>query len=315
MDGGVDSGGRACVGGECAASEPAGVPRGEQGLVRDNKAIDAWIRTLIKEEDAKFYERHPWVARHRNAIAAAVVAFVVVAFVGIVALHYTDKMSTLAAVPTMTFVLATLHEVEHDLFHAIYFGRPGSAGHEAAMWVIHLLKLHVSPWWRMRFHLRHHSVSGHEGDIEERLLGLGDPIGFKRLLLTISPITFLVAVPSVLRDNPNFKWWEPLRGSVWQILVQAVPVLGGLATLLGAVSLAAARFAFVTAAELVEVVVPTRQDARRWLQGLHALPPRAPRVSRQVPLDSPGAPPPPAHRRERRARGPRRRPRAARRVC
>jgi len=219
-----------------AASEPAGVPRGEQGLVRDHKAIDAWIRTLLNEEDAKFYERHPWVARHRNAIAAAVVAFVVVAFVGIVALHYTDKMSTLAAVPTMTFVLATLREVEHDLFHAIYFGRPGSAGHEAAMWVIHLLKLHVSPWWRMRFHLRHHSVSGHEGDIEERLLGLGDPIGFKRLLLTISPITFLVAVPSVLRDNPNFTWWEPLRGSVWPILVQAVPVLGGLATLLGAVS-------------------------------------------------------------------------------
>ena len=60
-------------------------------------------------------------------------------------------------------------------------------------------------------------------------------------------------------------------------------------TLLGAVSLAAARFAFVTAAELIEVVVPTREDARRWLQGLHALPLGAQRVYRQVSHDA--APP------------------------
>ena len=52
-----------------------------------------------------------------------------------------------------------------------------------------------------------------QGDVEERLLGLGDPIGLKRLLLTISPITFIVAVPAVLRDNPSFDWTEPLRTS------------------------------------------------------------------------------------------------------
>ena len=207
-----------------------------------------------------------------------------------------------------TLCLSTIHEVEHDVFHNIYFKKKktwsttqhvipstvsstensssildGVLGwlfyhcpdpRHVAFWLIHLTKLHASPWWRWRVHMRHHNVSGTKLDIEERLLGLGLPLfipittrpttirvpvpgallpwrntkrccssrslspktnassrffeiielctlpplcclNLQKVALWISPITYLSIIPSILKDNPTFRWWTPMLESKW----------------------------------------------------------------------------------------------------
>jgi hypothetical protein len=95
------------------------------------------------------------------------------------------------------------------------------------MWAICLFKVHVSPWWRMRMHLLHHAVSGTEMDIEERLIGLGMPFGLNRILVTLTPLAVLSAtLPDVVRDNPQFKWWEIYTGSLWYLALLGSGILG-----------------------------------------------------------------------------------------
>jgi fatty acid desaturase len=58
--------------------------------------------------------------------------------------------------------------------------------------------------YRKIIHLRHHSKSGQKEDIEERLIGLGQPVGWLRVLLTCYPISTLLIFPALKRDNADF---------------------------------------------------------------------------------------------------------------
>ena len=77
----------------------------------------------------------------------------------------------------------------------------------------------------MRFHLQHHSKSGQVQDVEERLIGLGMPLGLKRLIVTLTPLGFFLAAPEVMQDNPDFQWSEPLLSSKWQLSCAAAAVV------------------------------------------------------------------------------------------
>ena len=50
-------------------------------------------------------------------------------------------------------------------------------------------------------HLKHHKTSGQMDDIEERLIGLGMPMGFKRILMTISPLGVYLVIDKVAEDS------------------------------------------------------------------------------------------------------------------
>merc|ERR1711920_1049695 len=82
------------------------------------------------------------------------------------------------------------------------------------MLLVYAFKFHVSPWWRMKWHPRHHGYSGTKLDVEERLIGLGLPLGVQRFLITISPYCYILASFSVARDNKDFSPIEPVLRAV-----------------------------------------------------------------------------------------------------
>jgi len=50
-------------------------------------------------------------------------------------------------------------------------------------------------------HLKHHKTSGQLDDIEERLIGLGLPMGIRRFLVTISPLGTYVVLYGIAQDS------------------------------------------------------------------------------------------------------------------
>lgn len=190
---------------------------------------DAWIRAELQAEEARLLARWP-LLRHSDALATGVLALTLLGMAATVLGYHTAALPASVAVVAMAFWFSTLHELEHDLFHGTYWGKAGSQGSELGMWVVYLLKMHASPWWRRPFHLKHHAVSGQRGDVEERLLGLGLPLGLPRLALTLSPLAYVLVAFEVARDSPEFLWYDPLLQSKPAMLVagfSALAVLDG----------------------------------------------------------------------------------------
>jgi fatty acid desaturase len=97
------------------------------------------------------------------------------------------NLSAPALVLCSMFATSILHEMEHDIIHSLW-ARPH-------LWLQHVLfagiwlaKLGANPWFRRKLHLQHHTLSGQEDDAEERLIGLGLPMGLKRMAVTLHPM-------------------------------------------------------------------------------------------------------------------------------
>merc|ERR1712178_388067 len=104
------------------------------------------------------------------------------------------------AMTLMAVAVSIMHELEHDLIHDMYFKDSKFIQHFmfAVIWVS---KLNANPWWRKPMHLKHHKTSGQVDDIEERLIGLGMPLGLKRFLITISPLGSYLVMLKVAADS------------------------------------------------------------------------------------------------------------------
>lgn len=201
-------------------------------MPQNDVEVDRWIRQWIRIEVKGLHSAYPWLQPNRSNIAWAFIIIPILIYLVTFYAHYHGQLSTTAAIIIGTLATSTLHEVEHDLFHCQYLWRPRSFQFDVAMWLIYVFKFHVSPWWRMEFHLLHHQESGQKFDIEERLLGLGLPIGFFRLLVTLTPLSYFMVVGSVVNDNPGFVWYRPLTESKFQLSLVALsflsPILYGL---------------------------------------------------------------------------------------
>lgn len=98
------------------------------------------------------------------------------------------------------FFTSLLHELEHDLIHNLYFKRIPII-QDIMFFFIWVSKLHGNPWYRREMHLKHHNVSGQPDDAEERLIGLGIPIGWKRFAVSLHPFGMLIATKEVAKDS------------------------------------------------------------------------------------------------------------------
>merc|ERR1712032_1764433 len=85
-------------------------------------------------------------------------------------------------------------------------------------------KLNANPWWRKPMHLKHHKTSGQVDDIEERLIGLGLPLGFKRLAVTLSPLGSFLVMNGVAKDSKAMDS-KPLLHIMWTSLLNLPVVL------------------------------------------------------------------------------------------
>lgn len=170
------------------------------------QAITA-IHTAIRDEEKRLRDRHGWLA-HQNALGVAV-------FAGALALYalaaWSWTASLLPAVATIlliAFAISLLHELEHDLIHDLYFRRHTRI-QDLLFFGIFISKMSMDPWSRRRLHLRHHRVSGQPIDIEERLIGLGLPLGPKRIALTLVPAFAGLVLPALMLDLKNHRDTHP----------------------------------------------------------------------------------------------------------
>ena len=160
------------------------------------RAIIRRIRTV----DAELRDQHTWLQpRHQDRMG---LLFYGLSWAWMATIGVSWSIGLCPwwlAVPGIALGLSILHELEHDLIHDLYFAqRPRLQ--DALFTGIWLAKMSLNPWSRRRLHRYHHKVSGQPEDIEERLIGLGLPWGFRRLLLSVLPAGSLVVVPAIRRS-------------------------------------------------------------------------------------------------------------------
>jgi len=172
------------------------------------------IRAHIRRAEAGLVERFP-VLVHQDGIGASLC---VASMAGMVTLGW---LYALGYVPALVCVLgnalfaSVLHEIEHDLIHKLYFPR-SRLPHNAMMFFVWLFRGNVPHgWYRRAIHFHHHQASGTASDIEERLLGLGMPWGFRRWLVALDPsAAYLLNARRLEREVPGFSRWALVRASL-----------------------------------------------------------------------------------------------------
>ncbi|HXC51453.1 MAG TPA: fatty acid desaturase [Candidatus Limnocylindrales bacterium] len=144
-------------------------------------------------------------------------------------------------VPLAAFFASVAHEIEHDLIHKCYF--PTRRRVADAMLAIGWLMRPstINPWIRRRLHLEHHRISGTAGDVEERAITNGMPMGVRRIAVMIDGLfagSLLRPVPAGQRRRTivrTFAAYFPLGLLHYGIFYLWVVVHGflGLASVVG----------------------------------------------------------------------------------
>jgi hypothetical protein len=104
------------------------------------------------------------------------------------------------------FLASILHELEHDLIHYLYFKSRPLARDFALLLAWAFRGNVVHGWYRRGIHFHHHRASGTSSDVEERLLGLGQPWGLRRILVMVDgTMAFLLNARMLREEIPGFR--------------------------------------------------------------------------------------------------------------
>ena len=188
-------------------------------------------RRAIVATEKSLRQRHPWL-EHQDLIGGSILAGALAGMIAMAAAYGLGLAPGWLAVPVIAVCMSLIHEIEHDLIHDLYF-KNFPRLHRVAMGVVWLAKLHVNPYWRRKAHLRHHLHSGQDQDWEERLLGLGAPLGWRRLTALFSPFGQFVFFKELRRSDPEFRVHETIRANLPAASLFTVIMLGGLVSLTG----------------------------------------------------------------------------------
>lgn len=164
------------------------------------------VRDTIRAEEQRLRDRHGWL-RRQDLLGTLCFAGSCAAFFVVAALYLQGLLSAWITVPVLALVLSILHELEHDLIHDQYFRRRRWV-QDGMFFVIWFLKQGLNPWYRRGIHLKHHRHSGQTIDIEERLIGLGLPLGLTRLIVALHPPGSLLVFARIKREAPDFQPWK-----------------------------------------------------------------------------------------------------------
>jgi fatty acid desaturase len=165
---------------------------------------DRRIRRWIREGESRLVARHPALAR-RDALGALFFLASIAGMVGLGWLYAIGAAPAAAVVLGNAFLASILHEIEHDLIHVLYF-RSRPLAHNLMMLGVWLFRGNVvHGWYRRRIHLHHHRASGRSTDVEERLLGLGQPLGPRRVLgMVDGAMAYFLNARRLQQEIPGF---------------------------------------------------------------------------------------------------------------
>jgi hypothetical protein len=146
----------------------------------------AEITLTIKESERKWRERLPFLY-FQSAIGLGLLMACYFTLFWASSSYLNGGMHWLPLVAINAFSLSIVRELEHDLIHELYFPKHKFVQNTMMLAVWPLLGNLPHPWYRRDLHMLHHRKSGRREDLEGRLIGVGSPMGWKRLLATFDP--------------------------------------------------------------------------------------------------------------------------------
>lgn len=177
------------------------------GQTMSVSSIERKISDEIRKAESELKEKYP-ILKKQDFLGMTIflVSLIMIVFSAI--FYYQASVwfptlpsttSTLIVIISVAFWTSMLHELEHDIIHNLYF--------KSSRWVQDLMfaciwvsKLHGNPWFRRDLHLKHHIISGQINDAEERLIGLGLPLGWKRMAVTMHPVGSTIVTMDIVKD-------------------------------------------------------------------------------------------------------------------
>jgi fatty acid desaturase len=172
------------------------------------------IKTLIHSSEQRLRKRYSWL-KYQDFIGISIFLSSLITIAASIFLYINSLMSSFIIIPLIGLLTSILHELEHDLIHNLYFKSYKAIQH-MMFFIIWIAKGSISPWYRKTIHLRHHNHSGSQYDIEERLIGIGEPLGFKRILASTYTLGSMFYFNKIKKDNSSF---SPLRLFLSSMLV------------------------------------------------------------------------------------------------
>jgi len=144
--------------------------------------------------------------------------------------------SIIVIILTISLSISILHEIEHDLIHNLYF-KHSTWMQNILFFIIWIAKFNVNPWWRRKIHLHHHNKSGQVSDVEERLIGLGLPLGHTRIAITMHTSASLFISHIISSDTDVLDLYEMILLSSPTFIINVVMNITFLLDVLSFISL------------------------------------------------------------------------------
>lgn len=192
----------------------------EEEDLGSSKAATFAIRGAILGAEKELIAKYPFL-KHQNAIGFGIFLGSMVVMVLAGYAYATGLVPWWAALLTNAFFGSFLHELEHDLIHKLYFNRTMTWMRDVMMAFIFAFKMApIDPWTRGKYHLLHHRKSGQIEDIEERLIGLGQPM-INRVAVAIFPGTAALWLRDLKRECPEWKFEHTLLERFIQLIQYA----------------------------------------------------------------------------------------------
>ena len=200
-----------------------------QAKIQDYQEKEKNICAAIHKTEYKLIQRYPILHRcYRNTICTTLI-------LGTMGIIYTcanwyfslldnDNISWMPMaiiVLCISLSISILHEIEHDLIHNLYF-KHSPLIQNIIFFIIWIAKFNVNPWWRRKIHLHHHNKSGQISDVEERLIGLGLPLGHTRIAITMHTSASLFISHIISCDTDVLDLYEMITLSSPTFIVNVV---------------------------------------------------------------------------------------------
>jgi fatty acid desaturase len=166
----------------------------------------AHVRKVIEQASVEVRKQYP-ILQYQNAIGVTIMTVSVLGMIASGTLYVQGIIPWWLCVPVTAIFASFIHELEHDLIHAMYFREKPWANNLmlAIGWLARAST--VSPFVRRKLHMHHHKYSGMESDLEERGITNGERWGVRRFLMTgdnmlavyLRPITMIKAVRAYIK--------------------------------------------------------------------------------------------------------------------
>ncbi len=161
------------------------------------------IMKAIRREDRELRRKYP-ILQYQDEIGLTITLGSALGIVVLSILYLKGVIPFWITIVGNAIFASFLHEIEHDTIHNLYF-KHSKRMQDFLFWIVWVFRGNtISPWVRKNLHLNHHKVSGNKDDVEERMIGNGMPMGWKRILTMIDqPMSFLINSSTMKQDAPK----------------------------------------------------------------------------------------------------------------